>query len=147
MFTRLFLVSTTWLTLNLAPRLTIFRSDNAKELEFTGYFSKTGILLQFSCVEFPQRNSVVERKHQHLLNVARALMFRSKVLLQFWSDGILNATYLINRTPTPLLHNQSPFEVLYSKPFDYSSFLVFGCLASASTLSAHRTKLQPQARS
>ena len=122
-------------------KVKIFRSDNAKELEFTGYFSKTGTLHQFSCVECPQRNSVVERKHQHLLNVARALMFRSKVPLQFWSDCILTATYLINRTPTPLLHNQSPFEVLYSKPFDYSSFRVFGCFLPEFKATAYMTFL------
>lgn len=40
-----------------------FRSDNARELFFADFFSKQGTLHQFFCIEFPQKNSVVERKH------------------------------------------------------------------------------------
>ena len=117
-----------------------FRADNAKELAFTEFFHEKGALHQFSCVERLEQNSVVERKHQHLLNVARALFFHSRVPLPFWTDCILTATCLINRTPVPLLYNQTPFELLYHKSVDYSLLQVFGCLAFSSTLVAHRTK-------
>ena len=91
----------------------VYRSDNAKELKFTDYFSKIGTLYQFSCVECPEQNSVVERKNQHLFTVARALYFQSRVPLKFWCECILTATYLINCMPTPLLENRSLYEVLY----------------------------------
>lgn len=51
------------------------RSDNAKELEFIDFFHSKGDIHKFSCVERPEHNSVVESKHQHLLNVSRALFF------------------------------------------------------------------------
>ena len=130
----------------LGAKIKIFRLNNAKELKFIDYFSKTGTLHQFSCVECPRQNSVVERKHQYLLIVAWALYFQSRVPLKFCSEYILIATYLINRMPTPLLENRSPYEMLYGLQVDYSMPRVFGCLAFASTLHAYRTKFQPRAQ-
>ena len=59
------------------------RSDNDKELALSQFLASMGTLHQFSCVERPEQNSVVERKHQHLLNVARALFFQSNVTISF----------------------------------------------------------------
>lgn len=61
-----------------------FRFDNAQELKFVDFIASKRVTHQFSCVERPEHNSVVERKHQHLVNVARALFFQSQVPKQFW---------------------------------------------------------------
>ncbi|KAJ3698018.1 hypothetical protein LUZ61_001723 [Rhynchospora tenuis] len=107
------------------------RSDNGTE--FTSRIMKQfctehGIIHQTSCVGSPQQNGRVERKHRHILNVARALRFQSDVPLEFWGECILAATYLINRTPTPLLHNKTPYEMLFNKPPSYAPIRCFGCL-------------------
>lgn len=123
-----------------------FRLDNAPELRFTDFFHSKGVLHQFTCVERPEQNSDVERKHQHLLNVARALFFQSQIPIKFWSECILTATFIINRLPSPILQNKSPFSILYNAPIDYSQFKVFGSLCFASTLPSSRTKFHPRAR-
>ena len=90
-----------------------FRFHNDKEFAFTNFFNAKGVLHQISCVERLQQNSVVERKHQYLLNVALALYFWSQIPIEFWTNCVLTAAFLINKTPTPLLHNKTPFELLY----------------------------------
>ncbi|KAG7574150.1 Integrase catalytic core [Arabidopsis suecica] len=122
------------------------RSDNAPELKFVELFKAKGILHYFSCPETPEQNSVVERKHQHILNVARSLMFQAQVPIEYWGECVLTAVFLINRLPTPLLKDKSPFEVLTHKMPDFSGLRVFGCLCYSSTSTKNRNKFQPRAK-
>lgn len=119
-------------------------SDNAKEFALSELCHQRGILHQYSCVQRPEQNSVVERKHQHLLNVARSLYFQSRGPAQFWGECI-TSTFLINRTSSSQLHNKTPYELLHNTTFYYTTLGVFGCLGFASTLPAHHDKFQPRA--
>jgi hypothetical protein len=46
---------------------------------------------------------------------------------RYWVDAFLTSVYIINRLPTPILANSSPFEKLYNKIPEYSLLRVFGC--------------------
>lgn len=42
---------------------------------------------------------MVERKHQRLLNVARAFLFHAHMHISFWGFAVLIFYYLINKIP------------------------------------------------
>jgi hypothetical protein len=126
--------------------LKCLRSDNGTEFALSDFFLSKGIIHQKSCVETPQQNGVVERKHQHILNVARSLSFHSKILITMWNFSIQHVVHIINRLPSPLLNSKCPYELLFKIPPSLIHLKIFGCLSYATTLQAHRTKFNSRAR-
>jgi hypothetical protein len=115
-----------------STQVKIIRSDNGTEFTcMKPNFRDRGIIHETSCVGTPQQNGRVERKHRHILNVARALRFQAQFPIEFWGECALAACYLINRTPTRNLDGKTPFELLYDKPPSLEHLCVIGCLAYA----------------
>lgn len=83
-------------------------------------------ILNVACTLHFQSN--IPRKHQHILNVACALHFQSNIPLVYCGDCILTSVYLISRTPSYILSNKTPFELLWHKKPPYSHFPAFGHL-------------------
>lgn len=123
------------------------RSDNGTEFMcLTRFFQEQGILHETSCVYTPQQNGRVERKHRHILNVARALRFQASLPIDYWGECILTAGYLINRTPSPLLHGLTPFEKLYGHAPSFTHLRVLGCLAYAHNIDSRGDKFASRTR-
>ncbi|XP_050896672.1 uncharacterized protein LOC127103459 [Lathyrus oleraceus] len=110
----------------------IFRSDNWTEfICMRKYFLDHGIIFQTSCTGTPQQNGRVERKHRHILNVARALRFQGNLPIKFWGEFILTAGYLINRTPSTILNGKTPYEMLHGQQLEYEHLKIIGSLCYA----------------
>ncbi|XP_056860009.1 uncharacterized protein LOC130508491 [Raphanus sativus] len=103
-------------------------------------------LHQTTCVYTPQQNGRVERKHRHILNVARAMLFQANLPVKFWGEAISSATHVINMTPSKILQGKSPYEVLFGKKPHYSSLRVFGSLCYAHRKDRSRDKFGPRSR-
>lgn len=68
------------------------------------FFAAKGIIHQSSCIDTPQQNDIVERKNKHLLEVARSLIFATKVPKYLWGEVVLIVAFLLNKMPLRLLN-------------------------------------------
>ena len=133
-----------FVTRQFQKHIKTIRSDNGPEfLCLRKFFAHEGIVHQTSCMETPQQNGRVERKHRHILNVARALLFQGNLPKKYWGESVMTATYLINRTPTAVLKNKTPYELLYGSPLSYENLRVFGTLCYARCISRNKDKFDP----
>jgi hypothetical protein len=55
------------------------------------------------------------------------LLAHSSTPLTYWAEAFQTASYLINRLPTLVLHNLSPFQKLFKLRPNYTFLRVFGC--------------------
>ncbi|XP_056857376.1 uncharacterized protein LOC130506717 [Raphanus sativus] len=62
--------------------------------------------------------------------------------IRFWGDAVQTACYLINRTPTKILKNLSPFEVLNKSKPVIDHLRVFGCVCYVMVPGEQRNKLE-----
>lgn len=125
-------------------KIKFFRSDNGGEYtskSFKQFLNQHGIVHQTSCPYTPQQNGVAERKNRHLMEVARAMMFHTNVPKRFWGDAVVTACYLINRIPTRILQDSSPFEVLNQTNPSLDHLRVFGCVWFVLVPGEQRNKL------
>ncbi|XP_021775484.1 uncharacterized protein LOC110739325 [Chenopodium quinoa] len=128
-------------------KVKVVRSDNGQEfLSLRSFFAKKGFLHQTSCVNTAQQNSRGERKHRHILNVARALRFQAKLPKYFWGECVMTVVHLINKTPTPVLNGKTRHECLFGQKPSYDSLRVFGCLWYAANCPRVKDKLDSRSR-
>lgn len=111
-------------------------TNNGTEFLLHSFFAASGIIHQTRCAYTPQQNGVVERKHQHLLNVTRALLFHSHMPVHFWRSTV-TASYLINRISTSKLDNKTSFELIFRKLPSNTHPESFGFLYYTSNLLAY----------
>ena len=129
-------------------RVKVLRTDNGTEYvnnEFESYLSAQGILHQTTCPDTPPQNGVAERKNRHILEVARSLMYTMNVPKFLWSEAVMTAVYLINRTPSRLLGWKTPYEMLRRVNEFIIPPKVFGCTCFVRDHRPSVGKLDPRA--
>lgn len=62
----------------------------------------------------PQQNGVVERRHRHILETARAIMFQGILPNRFSGLCVEAAVYILNRIPSTVLSSKSNLPHYYS---------------------------------
>ncbi|KAJ0628055.1 putative RNA-directed DNA polymerase [Helianthus annuus] len=107
-------------------------------------FEENGTFHRYSCPYTPQQNGRAERKHRHIVETGLAMLLNAHVPASFWADAFASATHIINRVPTPLLENKSPFQVLFNQEPKFSNFRVYGCRVFPYLRDYAKHKLEPR---
>ena len=92
----------------------------------------------------PQQNGVIERKNKHIAKVARALLNEKNMPNYYQVEAIATIVYIMNRTPTIVVHGVTLKEKLIGKKPDLAHLKVFGCIAYVHIRDEKRTKLDPK---
>lgn len=126
----------------------VLQSDNGTEFaRLRDYFVTTGVVFfQCSSLHTPQQIGKVEHKHQHILNVGRALRFQSHLPNYFWLEFVIVEAHLIYHTPTRLLPNKNPFECLTGKPPSCDAIKVCWFLCFSHNHKIHGDKFAKRSR-
>nr|GEU66079.1 retrovirus-related Pol polyprotein from transposon TNT 1-94 [Tanacetum cinerariifolium] len=110
------------------------------------FYKERGIVLETTCPHTPQQNGVVERKHRHLLEIARALRFEASLPTTFWGECIFTATYIVNRLPSKRINDKTPYEVLFGQKPEYDHMRVFGCMAYYKNTETNGDNFEPRGK-
>ena len=117
-------------TLNafLTKKIKAIQTDWGGEFQkINPYFAQCGISHHVSCPHTHQQNGYVECKHRHIVETGLTLLANASLPLRYWDKAFTTTCFLINRLPSVVLHNKSPFEVLFHQSPDYNFLKVFGC--------------------
>ena len=129
-----------------SKRIKTFHSDNA--LEYTQYAFQAllhsyGTVHHLTCLGTFQQNGRAERKLCHILDTVCALLLSAKVPTPFWGEAALNVVHAINRIPSAVIQNQTPYERLFGSPPDYHHLRSFGSACFVLLQPHEHNKLQP----
>ncbi|KAJ9561278.1 hypothetical protein OSB04_006438 [Centaurea solstitialis] len=115
-----------------------------RESSLVKFLRSQATISQYSCPGTSPQNGRAERKHKHILDTIRTLLISAKCLECFWGEAPFTAVYTINRHPTPILHNKSPYEALHGVIPAYELLKVWGCVCFIQLQSHEHTKLEPR---
>ena len=129
-------------------KIKILRTDGGGEYTSTVFnqFCFSNGIIQLTCPHTPQQNGTAERKHRHLIECSLTMLSHSNLPLSYWSYAISIATHIINRFPTPVLLNQSPWELLHKSKPGLSHLRTFGCNCFPLLKPYNSHKLQPHTK-
>lgn len=110
----------------------VLRSDRGGEFcshEFNTYCDRAGIKRELTIPYTPQHNGVVERKNRTVMNLTRSMLQDRDLPNFLWAEAVATAVYVINRSPTKALTNQTPVEAWTGKKPTVSHMKIIGCVA------------------
>lgn len=111
------------------------------------FYLQKGIQIEPTVAYTPQQNGVAERFNRTIVEKVRTMLIASHVPKTLWSEAVLTAVYLVNRSPTVALSRSStPAEYWFNEKPSLDKLRVFGCKAFAWVPGQQRKKLDAKSK-
>ena len=107
---------------------TLYSDNGGEYLALANFLAINGISHLTTPPHTLEHNVYSERRYRHIVETGLSLLTHASIRLTFWPQAFANATYLINRMPTPTLNLSSPFAKFFGTSPNYSKLRIFGCL-------------------
>jgi hypothetical protein len=130
--------------LECGKKMKAMRTDRGGEFNsnlFTAFTNNTGIKHYTTTAYSPQKNGVVERRNQTIVEMARCLLKSKDVPPRFWGEAVVTVVFILNRAPTKSLQNMTPYEAWHGKKPRVDHMKTFGCVAHVKKVGPGITKL------
>jgi histone deacetylase 1/2 len=109
-------------------KIVVVQTDWGGEYQrLNSLFQRIGISHHVSCPHAHQQNGSAERKYRHIVEVGLSLLAHASMPLKFCDETFLTTVHLINRLPSRVINQDTPFERLFFNSSDYSSLRIFVC--------------------
>uniref|UniRef100_A0AAG5DMY5 Endonuclease n=1 Tax=Anopheles atroparvus TaxID=41427 RepID=A0AAG5DMY5_ANOAO len=136
---------------NFDCRISRLGCDNGGEYigaAFREFCRVRGIQVEYTVPYTPQQNGVSERFNITVVEKARAMIEDAGMTKKLWSEAVLAAVFIINRSPTAALTmNKTPYEMWYGHKPDVSKFRIFGARAFSFVPKEKRKKFETRSKS
>uniref|UniRef100_A0AAV1T842 Polyprotein n=1 Tax=Peronospora matthiolae TaxID=2874970 RepID=A0AAV1T842_9STRA len=119
-----------WFEKRFDCRIHVLRTDGGGEYMNVDLFCKSeGVERQKSEARNQASNGKAERMHRTVLNMARSMIFASRLPLYFWGDAVEYAAFVLNRSPTSAnARRASPLQMLTKQTPDLREIVAFGSI-------------------
>ena len=129
--------------------LKTLRTDRGGEFtskKFTEFCKVEGVERHLTAPYTPQQNGVVERRNRTVMSTARSLLKSMQVPTNLWGEAVRHAVYLLNRLPTKVLGDCTPYQAWTGKRPQLEHLRVFGCIAHVKIVGSHLKKLDDRSQ-
>ncbi|XP_022899339.1 uncharacterized protein LOC111412640 [Olea europaea var. sylvestris] len=101
---------------------------------------KNVIVANLTVSRTPQQNGVAERKNRTIVEMARSMLKVKGVPNLYWAEAVNMTIYILNRSPTKVAKNKTPFEMWHKKKPKVDHLKNFGSISYAFVPSQDREK-------
>lgn len=114
--------------MSLTKKIKRLRTDNGGKFasnEFFSFCKMNRVKREFSCAYTLQQNGESERKIRHIVKTCKSWLHAKNLPKALSVEGMVCATYVINRMPLSLVNMRTPYELMFGEKPSVKHLKVF----------------------